>query len=326
MGKRVTIHDIAREAGVSAATVSYVINDTQGQSISEDTKNKIWHVINMFNYKPNVFAKNLRSSGRKLVAVCTETEGYTDKAELVDLLEGLSKSFKDDFDLVFVAPPFGRITNADAIIAYNVSRETFYTIGNANYIPLIAVNCCVEDKLFFQITPDFEKLRAKADNYFKTDYAFVCPEPNDAELKNRLSIAKREEGMIEIQSTISPFTVGVCVVWISFCPSGQCGLYKVASDIGVGACGVLSGVDVGHGAGHMGAEQVTVLNLDVIKVDAELNVIAVRGAIPGPKGGIVYVKNTVKTIIEKHAAEGGRVNPQKQSARVNPQKASARNK
>ncbi len=48
------------------------------------------------------------------------------------------------------------------------------------------------------------------------------------------------------------------------------------------------------GAGHMGAEQVTVQNLDVVKVDAELNMIAVKGAVPGPKGGIVYLKNTVK--------------------------------
>ena len=51
----------------------------------------------------------------------------------------------------------------------------------------------------------------------------------------------------------------------------------------------------GHmGAGHMGTEQVTVQNLDVVKVDVELNMIAVRGAVPGPKGGIVYLKNTVK--------------------------------
>ena len=42
------------------------------------------------------------------------------------------------------------------------------------------------------------------------------------------------------------------------------------------------------GAGQMGNEQVTVLNLDVVKVDAELGILAVRGAIPGPKGGIVY--------------------------------------
>ena len=48
------------------------------------------------------------------------------------------------------------------------------------------------------------------------------------------------------------------------------------------------------GAGQMGAERVTIQNLDVVKVDPELNIIAIRGAIPGPKGGIVYLKNTVK--------------------------------
>ena len=80
------------------------------------------------------------------------------------------------------------------------------------------------------------------------------------------------------------------------------------------------------GAGQMGNEQVTVLNLDVVKVDAELGLIAVRGAIPGPKGGIVFVKNTVKHNAEKKGAAGISVNPQKASARVNPQKASARNK
>ena len=46
--------------------------------------------------------------------------------------------------------------------------------------------------------------------------------------------------------------------------------------------------------GHMGNVQVTVQNLDVVKVDPEMNMIAVRGAVPGPKGGIVFLKNTVK--------------------------------
>ncbi len=79
------------------------------------------------------------------------------------------------------------------------------------------------------------------------------------------------------------------------------------------------------GAGQMGNEQVTVLNLDVVKVDTELGLIAVRGAIPGPKGGVVFVKNTVKHNAEKKGAAGISNNPQKASARVNPQKASARN-
>ncbi len=79
------------------------------------------------------------------------------------------------------------------------------------------------------------------------------------------------------------------------------------------------------GAGHMGDEQVTVLNLDVIKVDPELNLIAIRGAIPGPKGGLVYLRNSVINVKVKGAAAGISNNPQKASGR-NPQKASARNK
>ena len=46
--------------------------------------------------------------------------------------------------------------------------------------------------------------------------------------------------------------------------------------------------------GHMGSERVTIQNLDVVKVDAENNLIALRGAIPGPKGGYVYVTDAVK--------------------------------
>lgn len=80
------------------------------------------------------------------------------------------------------------------------------------------------------------------------------------------------------------------------------------------------------GAGHMGAEQVTVQNLDVIQVDPELGLIAVSGAIPGPKGGVVLVKSSVKKLVEKKGEAGTSNNPQKASARINPQKASARNK
>ena len=69
-------------------------------------------------------------------------------------------------------------------------------------------------------------------------------------------------------------------------------------------------------AGHMGDEQVTVQNLDVVKVDSELNMIVIRGAIPGPKGGIVIIKNTVKNNKVKQVSVAGTVNPQKASART----------
>lgn len=63
----------------------------------------------------------------------------------------------------------------------------------------------------------------------------------------------------------------------------------------LGACSTPSRVMKGKKmAGHLGAERVTVLNLDVVKVDAENNIIAVKGAVPGPKGGIVTIVDSVK--------------------------------
>ncbi len=47
-------------------------------------------------------------------------------------------------------------------------------------------------------------------------------------------------------------------------------------------------------AGQYGNEQVTVLNLEVVKVDAEKNLIAVKGAVPGAKGGVVFIRDAVK--------------------------------
>ncbi|MBR5166298.1 MAG: 50S ribosomal protein L3 [Ruminococcus sp.] len=63
----------------------------------------------------------------------------------------------------------------------------------------------------------------------------------------------------------------------------------------MGACSSPSRIYKGKGmAGHMGAEQVTVQNLEIVKIDAENNLIAIKGAVPGPKGGIVYIVDSVK--------------------------------
>lgn len=64
-----------------------------------------------------------------------------------------------------------------------------------------------------------------------------------------------------------------------------------------GSLGVIDPARVFKGkkmAGHLGNERVTVQNLSVVKVDAEKNIIAVKGAVPGPKGGTVVLFDSVK--------------------------------
>ena len=67
---------------------------------------------------------------------------------------------------------------------------------------------------------------------------------------------------------------------------------------GPGSMGMCS--DPGRGykgkrlPGHMGVERVTIQNLTVVKVDAEKNIMLIKGGVPGPKGGLLIIKNTVK--------------------------------
>ena len=63
----------------------------------------------------------------------------------------------------------------------------------------------------------------------------------------------------------------------------------------MGACSSPSRVWKGKKmAGHLGAERVTVQNLTVVKIDAENNLLAIKGAVPGPNGGYVVIKDSVK--------------------------------
>ncbi|MDH6253573.1 LacI family transcriptional regulator [Chryseobacterium sp. H1D6B] len=67
--KRTSIKDIARIAGVSVATVSYVLNKKEGSRISESTKEKILEIAETINYTPNKMAKSLKTNKSKLIGL-----------------------------------------------------------------------------------------------------------------------------------------------------------------------------------------------------------------------------------------------------------------
>ena len=61
MGKRVTLKDIATAAGVTTATVSYVLNDTPGQKIAPETRERVLKAARELSYVPNSAARTLRA-------------------------------------------------------------------------------------------------------------------------------------------------------------------------------------------------------------------------------------------------------------------------
>lgn len=69
MGRHTTLKDVAQAAGVTTATVSYVINNTPGQTISPKTRERVLEVAAELGYMPNAHARTLRSRRISCVGV-----------------------------------------------------------------------------------------------------------------------------------------------------------------------------------------------------------------------------------------------------------------
>ena len=69
MENRATIKDIASAAGVSVATVSYIMNNTPGKTISDQTRNRVLAVAEELHYVPNTSAQRLKTNRTKCIAV-----------------------------------------------------------------------------------------------------------------------------------------------------------------------------------------------------------------------------------------------------------------
>ena len=67
--RRITIKDVAREAGVSHVTVSYVLNNTPGRTIPEETRSRVLAAVRKLDYRPYAPARSLRSGKSKIVLV-----------------------------------------------------------------------------------------------------------------------------------------------------------------------------------------------------------------------------------------------------------------
>ena len=188
MNKKVTIKDVAEAAGVCKATVSYVLNDRKDQKISEETKKKVWQVVNMLGYRPNAFAQNMRTAvARQMFGVYLPSDlNALERAMCLDFLEELiAVAREEDASIVLLPSVPERVNTADAIVTFFLTREQFFALGESNFIPILSVDCRIDDALFFEIAPDYAALRAQADAHFQAPYRYVCIPPRDETLKTR---------------------------------------------------------------------------------------------------------------------------------------------
>ncbi|MFU0828126.1 MAG: Transcriptional regulator LacI family [Lachnoclostridium sp.] len=181
MKNKVTVKDVAKAAGVSVATVSYIMNNKTDQKISDETRKKVLQWANLLNYTPSSAAKSLATGKNNIIGISYQLNPMTPSRNLdfinfVNLLVERLNRLKYD---VLIMPikdtedkiPYNR--NVDGIITFDLPHEEFKELADAYYVPIIAVDMIVNDFLFYQIYSDIPTAIKKSAEFVGKDYYFI---------------------------------------------------------------------------------------------------------------------------------------------------------
>ena len=169
MSKKVTIRDVAKEAGVSVATVSYIMNDRKDVKISAETRKKVLQIANLLDYTPSSAAKSLATGRNNIIGVSYRLGSSPSRnLEITDFINLLIERLnRMHYDILFlpINPEQDTLTirrNIDGIIAVDLSGEEFKRFSDSYLVPIIAVDMVLHDNLFYQV---YTNLPAAIDRY-----------------------------------------------------------------------------------------------------------------------------------------------------------------
>ncbi|NUU59925.1 LacI family DNA-binding transcriptional regulator [Paenibacillus agri] len=195
--KRATLKDIARMADVSVATVSYVLNNVDNQSIPETTRCKIMRIAKELEYTPNLSARTLVRNKSGLVGILINEEQdipYWKKQSHFTFVDGLQKLLTTaGYHTLFITidandPSLNVIIerNLEAVFLVDVKDEMFYTISSkfVEGIPLIVIDSIIEDNLFQQITYNFHSALKIASKLMNQSFCLIMENFNNQALVN----------------------------------------------------------------------------------------------------------------------------------------------
>ncbi len=185
--EKITIKDIARLAGVSIATVSYITNGVHEERYTKETKQKVMQIINLYNFKPSNIARSFVSNKSYNVIILTgKHSSVLQKSESYDLIDELSKTFERlEYKLSFrTYLKDARVDTAEVIICAGVEEEKFLRLAKENFVPLLSLDGKINDELFFQVYQDFTHVLSEGDKVFgKGNYSLVLVDLYNEQLK-----------------------------------------------------------------------------------------------------------------------------------------------
>ena len=190
--EKITIKDIARLAGVSVATVSYIINGKHENRYTTDTKRKVLQIVNLYNFQPSRLAQSFAlSKSRNVIVVTDKHASVLQKAESYDFLRIFCKTFERiGYDLIMRTHLENtRIDMADAIICVGMEEDKFRRLAQENFVPLLSVDGKINDELFFQIYQNFENVIQKGEEAFgKDNFTIALVDMYNQTLKDEIAV------------------------------------------------------------------------------------------------------------------------------------------
>jgi DNA-binding LacI/PurR family transcriptional regulator len=199
--KKITMQDIADIVGISKAAVSYVLNNKPNSRISEETRNKVLHIANLYNYSPNIIAKSLSSDLENPIGIVNGT-GIDDcwlfAQEQTALIHEITDKLKSiERNVMLFHPSYTSCFPVEAIIGINLSSEEIMNLSQKVFVPLLLVDSYIGDPLFYQFNFDYMHVLREAGHIFGEN-GFSCvfgPYRNEA-LQKFLSRNIDESNMI----------------------------------------------------------------------------------------------------------------------------------
>ena len=198
--KRVTIDDIAREAGVSTATVSYIVNGRTDVKIGEETRRKVLQICNLRQYTPSPVARLLAGKKNNLIGICAPQSEYpAQNAHYYALLQQLQLALRrKDYGAVLLTPSviqeMHMQENLEGIICVDLTEEEFYALKENWFVPIVAVDMIVSDPLFFKVYTDHGAVIAAAKQLLHSEkITYVAYPYRNAPYLNDLKAALQQD-------------------------------------------------------------------------------------------------------------------------------------
>lgn len=181
--EKVTMKDIAQELNISLATVSYVLNHSEKERISHDTRIKVMETAKRMGYVPNQTSKALSKSRSNLIGIIVNfsksSSSYL-RHQVLDLAGELQKQiYSAGYDtIISLAYELEDIQikykhSLDAVFIIDVSEKSLRKITKNYYVPLIFLDCDFEEGLFYKILPDYVSMIREAKRRLEEENPFL---------------------------------------------------------------------------------------------------------------------------------------------------------